>query len=221
MSRPDYIPQTDADFLVWAKAFIDNLGKNLERFGFPAALYARLVQLLDDFVQQYQRATDPVTRTGVAVRMKNEARNTLKKSIRQAVKEHLACNSALTGHDRTGLGLPVYKTTRARAAVADNWPECAIDCGLIRHIIIHFLCPERRSKAKPPGQFGAVICWVISDTPPVSLTDLIHSSFNTRTPITLEFHEQERGKTLYFALCWINTRGEKGPWSGIHSTVIP
>jgi hypothetical protein len=32
---------------------------------------------------------------------------------------------------------------------------------------------------------------------------------------------EDRGKKLYFALRWENTRGEKGPWSEIHSTIIP
>jgi hypothetical protein len=31
----------------------------------------------------------------------------------------------------------------------------------------------------------------------------------------------QRGKTVYFALRWENTRGEKGPWSEIMSAIIP
>jgi hypothetical protein len=40
----------------------------------------------------------------------------------------------------------------------------------------------------------------ISDTPIVDVTELIHSSFDTRTPFTLEFQGHERGKTVYFCL---------------------
>jgi hypothetical protein len=50
---------------------------------------------------------------------------------------------------------------------------------------------------------------------------LIRSAFDTRTPFTLEFEGHERGKTVYFCLCWENTRGEKGHWSEIQSAVIP
>jgi hypothetical protein len=51
--------------------------------------------------------------------------------------------------------------------------------------------------------------------------DLIHSAFDTRSPFTLSFDENQRGKTVYFCLRWENTRGEKGPWSEIVSGIIP
>jgi hypothetical protein len=43
----------------------------------------------------------------------------------------------------------------------------------------------------------------------------------TRTPFTLEFSGHERGKTVYFALRWENTRGEKGHWSPIQNAIVP
>jgi hypothetical protein len=43
----------------------------------------------------------------------------------------------------------------------------------------------------------------------------------TRTPHILEFTEEERGKTVYVAICWQNEKGEKGPWSEIESAIVP
>jgi hypothetical protein len=43
----------------------------------------------------------------------------------------------------------------------------------------------------------------------------------SHTPFTVEFPEEERGKTAYFALAWQNERGILGRWSDIKSTVIP
>jgi hypothetical protein len=43
----------------------------------------------------------------------------------------------------------------------------------------------------------------------------------TRTSLTLEFDEPDRGKTVYFCLRWENTRGQKGPWSPIQKAIIP
>jgi hypothetical protein len=80
---------------------------------------------------------------------------------------------------------------------------------------------HKKSKAKPAGQHGAEIRWAISDTPVVDVAALARSSFDTRTPFTLEFQGHERGQTVYFCLCWENTRGEKGPWSEIQSAIIP
>jgi hypothetical protein len=37
----------------------------------------------------------------------------------------------------------------------------------------------------------------------------------------LEFEGHDRGKTLWYAARWENTRGLKGPWSPIESVIIP
>jgi hypothetical protein len=116
MKRRDYIPRTDADFLTWATILIRTLGTVLERFGFPEELHAQLKQLLDDFATNSELASAPYTRTSLIVKAKNNARDTLKKAIRQAVREYLAHNHRLTGGDRIMLGLPIYKTSRRHKA---------------------------------------------------------------------------------------------------------
>jgi hypothetical protein len=61
---------------------------------------------------------------------------------------------------------------------------------------------------------------VISDEPVESLGKLSHSTFDTKTPLFLEFDREDRGKRVYLAMRWENTRGEKGPFSPIVSAVI-
>ncbi|NOS99123.1 MAG: hypothetical protein HOP29_00670 [Phycisphaerales bacterium] len=41
--------------------------------------------------------------------------------------------------------------------------------------------------------------------PPVTL--------DTRTPCVLDFDGPDGGKNAHYLLRWVNTRGEKGPWS--------
>ncbi|MDR0606761.1 MAG: hypothetical protein LBG80_21020, partial [Bacteroidales bacterium] len=76
-------------------------------------------------------------------------------------------------------------------------------------------------KAKPYGCNGAVIAYAILDNPPRNQEELTHTVLATKTPYTMEFKEQERGKTVYIALRWQNTKGQLGPWSEIISTIIP
>jgi hypothetical protein len=68
---------------------------------------------------------------------------------------------------------------------------------------------------------GVEIRWAILDAPPVVIDDLLHSTFSTRSPHMFEFKGNDRGKTVYFCLCWLNTRGQKGPWGEIVSAIIP
>jgi hypothetical protein len=68
---------------------------------------------------------------------------------------------------------------------------------------------------------GAEIGWGVLDEPPVNWSQLVHSSFDTASPFRLSFEGDQRGRRLYFALRWENTRGAKGPWSEIMDAVIP
>jgi hypothetical protein len=76
-------------------------------------------------------------------------------------------------------------------------------------------------RGKPAGQHGAEIRWDILDAPPARWDELIHSDIDTSSPFTLWFEHDQRGKTVYFAARWENTRGKKGPWSDIFSAIIP
>ena len=222
MSNSDFLPAKDQAFLVWALNFTTALVSMLVRLGFPEAVFQELMTLRNTFSEKLTTAEAPATRTKAAVQAKNNARKAFEKRLRQVIKEYLTYNHALTDEDRDDLGLPVYKTTRTKAPVATTYPDFDIDSGTIRRLIIHFFDQgSMKSKAKPAGQHGSEIRWAILDTPPVDVADLIHSSFDTRTPFTLEFEGHERGKTVYFCLCWENTRGEKGPWSEIQSAIIP
>jgi hypothetical protein len=77
------------------------------------------------------------------------------------------------------------------------------------------------SGAKPPGQHAVEMCWAILDAPPAGPEELFHSCVDTRSPFRLEFSGHERGNTVYFALRWENSRGEKGPWGEVWNAIIP
>jgi hypothetical protein len=222
MSGTRYIPTNDVQFVQWLNILLTFLQANAARLNFPLDVLSKLQLLFSDFVTKLALAEDPATRTSVVVQNKIDARKVLEKETRGAIKEFLTNNHAVTNGDRDAMGLPIPKTTRTPAEVAKTYPDFDIDSSVIRWLTIHFFDQgKQKSKAKPPGQHGAEIGWVISETPIVNTDELAHSAFDTRTPFSLEFRGDERGKTVYFALRWENTRGEKGPWSEIQSAIIP
>ncbi|MDR0693852.1 MAG: hypothetical protein LBF81_00940, partial [Prevotellaceae bacterium] len=107
--------------------------------------------------------------------------------------------------------------------VATTHPAVEIRTLELRRVTIHFFESDgTHRKAKPDGQHGAETAWGLFDHPQeVHISDLTHSSFDTHTPLTLEFADEDRGKTLYFALRWENTTGEKGPFGPIMSAIVP
>jgi hypothetical protein len=224
MRYPDYIPQGDAEFLTWATGLMQTLEQSLEPFGFPPERYAELKRLLDVFSKKLRRAKSPGTRTKTAVMVKNDARDALKKAIRQAVKEYLTNNRALTGEDRVALGLPIYKTSRTRVAIPDEKPDFSIMQATGSRLKVYFHAhDEERTKslAKPHGVHAIEIVWALLDTPPEAYEDLIHSVTDTRSPHVFQFNLPDGGKRFYCCTRWENTRCEKGPWSEIRDAIVP
>jgi hypothetical protein len=56
---------------------------------------------------------------------------------------------------------------------------------------------------------------------PISVAELANSDFDTASPLTLRFDENQRGLWLYFCLRWESITNLKGPFGEIGSAVIP
>jgi hypothetical protein len=202
---------------------------NRERMGFaPITPQGRwfdmkFVPKLQAFDTALNAWKNPATRTPMKTATLNNAEAAFLVVFRKLYRRLLKNNPLVTVDDLKGMGLPErHSGSSTPAPVAADAPDANIDTSVIRRLGIGFF--EKGSShrnAKPAGQHGAEIRWVISDTPIVDVAGLLYSLFNTHTPFSLGFLGSQRGKTVYFALCWENTRGQKGPWSEIQSAIIP
>ncbi|MDR1103255.1 MAG: hypothetical protein LBL42_05810, partial [Tannerella sp.] len=163
---------------------------------------------------------DPALRTPLITFTKIEKRKAYEKLLRILIRM-LESNPLVSDDDRRSMSIAIRDTTRTPVKPPKTYPEFIIDTSIIRCLLILFWDLGSKSKAKPHGVHGAEICWVILDHPPLSVDELIHSGFDTRSPFKLKFDESERGKTVYFCLRGENSRGEKGPWSEIVMAIIP
>jgi hypothetical protein len=220
MYKHDYIPTTDGNFLEWVKNLLTYLQEHAREWELDPSTYAELERLLSIYQAAYEKAKAP-NRGSADVLAKNESRNALKKATRQYVKEYLINNHHITDEDRKLMGLPIHDTKPTPAVVSISPPKAEAKQPSPAVVEIHFHDAESEDRAKPEGQPGAEIAWIVSDEKPADWDDLTHSSYSTRSPLRLAFKAPDRGKTLYFALRWQNTRGIKGPWSEIMSTIIP
>jgi hypothetical protein len=120
------------------------------------------------------------------------------------------------------LGLPPrHKGGNKPAPVARTYPWCRVTAPRLRCLSIEYGNTETGRKGKPAGQHGVECRWGFSDTPVIDVDDLHNSAFDTRTPLELEFQGHDRGRTVYLALRWENTRGDKGPFGPIISEMVP
>jgi hypothetical protein len=202
------------------------LPANRDRMGFASTtpqgqwLNAQLPNRVA-YTAAYNNWFDPSERTPNKTIKLTEAEEAFKPMYRELYTGFLKNNPLVTDEDLNSMGLPQRSTGgRHPAPIATTVPWTKAITALLRHVSFDYGGSET-SKAKPAGQHGMELIWEIAPEKPHSIHGLTHSAFDTHTPITLEFEEEERGKTLWYAVRWENTRGEKGPWSEIMSVVIP
>jgi hypothetical protein len=88
-------------------------------------------------------------------------------------------------------------------------------------ILLEFQDESASGKVWPYGYAGVMVHWAVLNKPPMLPEELVNHELAAYSPYELEFAETDRGKTVYVALCWMNSEGKTGPWSIVQSTVVP
>jgi hypothetical protein len=221
MSREKTIPEKDNPFHEEQKVIIETVSAHLSQWNIPAEWFNdHVLTAQTDWTSAWLDYRNPQTRTRIITFVKQEKRAALEKVLRQLV-QMLRCNPFVSPDDLKSMGIAIRPTHRTPIAVPSTTPECETDTSLLRHLIIHFRDSGSRSAAKPHGVHAVEMAWGLLESSPLSMNDFPRLNQDTHTPIKLAFEEYERGKTVFFALRWVNTKGETGPWSDIHSAVVP
>ena len=176
--------------------------------------------LLTKFATAYKAWADPALRTKVDVANFKQAKaafTVVYRKLYQLIKS----SPLVTNADLVAMGFPPLAAgKRTPVPAPETAPEAEIRFPSPSVIEIHFRNSGSERKGKPYGVHGVETGWAILENPPSKMVDLANSLFCTRSPFCLTFDINQRGKTLYFAVRWENTRGQKGPWSEIHNVII-
>ncbi|MDR3309350.1 MAG: hypothetical protein LBS80_05290 [Tannerella sp.] len=215
------IPRRDADFDLKQRIITETVQANEVAWKMDTEwLNAELYPKKAVWDAKWEAYKDPQTRTPAITFSKQFSRDDYQPAVRKLVRA-LVYNPRVSDFELSTMGISIPSQTRTPALRADSFPVCKIDSSVIRILKLYFMDNESHHRAKPRNMRGAEMRWAIPDSRPATVNDLLHSEFTTRSPFTLEFEEFQRGLTVYFCLRWENTRGVKGPWSGIISAIIP
>jgi hypothetical protein len=166
----------------------------------------------------YSKMSGPYTQ--VDREAKNDAKRASKKAIRAFVNQYLRF-PPVTDEDRTAMGIPNHDTRPTPIPAPGDIPEVEAQTPLPRVLRFRFRRASMKRWGKPGNVHGMELVWVIADTAPTEIEELIHSAFATKSPLELTFKESERGKRLYFAVRWETGTVKKGKFSAIYSAIIP
>ena len=155
------------------------------------------------------------------MRAKNEKKAELVKKEETFVRNHLQNNDKMTNLGREQLRIPIYDKKPTPRPAPDTVPEVEPSTPLPRTVRFRLRAENAKRWGKPAYVHGIELLWVIADTPPAKIEDLLHYAFATKNPLDLVFDEDRRGERVYYAARWESGTVKKGPWSAIFSAVIP
>lgn len=217
----DYMPTSDSDFNVWQDNTMKQIAINLIKWFIAEKSFQNLQVLQAKWTAAYLKASNKQNRTSADVQEKNDARYNYEKGLRSFVSEWLTNNSNVTDADRERMGLTVRSDSRTPVAVPSTRPVGTIDFSIrLQHTVAYVDEANGRSKAKPAGVHGCEIWVKIGGDAPKSVLDLTYKGTCTSSPFTVSFGGEDAGKTAYYWIRWVNTRGENGPWSAPFSAMI-
>ena len=156
-----------------------------------------------------------------AARTKDHARKNAETALRPLIQQ-LQANPKVTDQQRKAMNLPVHATTRTPASIPATAPVATIDCSQrLRHIIRYRDAVASTTRKKPAGVAYCEIWAKVGGPAPTGAADLTYLGNASRSPQMEEFTGAQGGLTVYYWLRWVNTLGQKGPWSEQVSATIP
>ncbi len=217
----DYIPKNDAEFNLWQTSLVEDVNTNIENWAIASDDFNTLSGLQEGWVITFAAASNKQNRTSADVQAKNDAREAFEKYLRSFVAQWLASNSKVSNSDRERMGLTVKSDTRTPAPVPVTYPVGTVDFSVRLQHTIHFSDEATpRNRAKPAGVHGCEIWMKIDGPAPIDASELTYLTTDTNSPYRAAFEGKYAGKTVYYWLRWVNTRGEHGPWGSTVSAMV-
>lgn len=216
----DYVPAADAEFNSWQANFVEYANDNLAALGLDAADMAPIDAAQVEWDSDFPAHVTAVAAAESARAEKDAARAAFVTLVRALVRR-LQASSTITDAQRAALGITVPGSNPTPLGPPETRPLVSIDCSQrLRHLVgfVDETTPTRR--AKPVGVLGAEIWVKVGDAAPTDPSELRFMGLSTRSPFTADYSGSDGGQIAYYWVRWVNSRGEKGPWSETASATI-
>jgi hypothetical protein len=217
---PDYIPTSDADFDNWLDLFAAYVTANAAALGLTPNDIAPLTAAAAGWDAAFPANETAQAAASAAAISKDHSRATAETVARPLVQQ-LQASPLVTDAQRQQMKITVRATTRTRASVPATAPMATVDTSRrLQHIIDFRDSASPKSKAKPAGVAGCEIWGKVGSPAPTDISQMAYVATDSGTPYLAEYTGAQAGQMVYYWLRWVNTRGEKGPWSEPVSATI-
>jgi hypothetical protein len=217
----DYIPQSNSKFNEWQANLVNETENNYVSWGIPKNSFTLLKESQDPWALAFSVASNKHNRTSADIQARNDAGKSYKKEIRIFVAQWLSKNTSVSDSERMILGITIPNVKHVRSAVPATSPMGTVDFSIReQHTIRYTDMSTSHRKAKPKGVYGCEIWLKKGNETTGNIDEFTFLAVCTRSPYKVTFELQDVGKTAWYYLRWINTRGIHGPWSNLISGII-
>ena len=221
MKSTDFIPRSDAEFNLWQQFLIVQVQTNATAWGILASDVTLLIAAQAIWNAVFAKAGNKQNRTPADVKAKADGRDAFEKVLRKFIAQWLANNAKVSDSDRQRMGLNVKSTSRTASAVPTTCPVGSIDFSTrMQHSIRYADEKTPHLRAKPEGVHGCEVWVKIGGEAPKTPDEFSFLATQTATPHVAVFDGEHIGKMAHYMLRWVNTRGERGPWSNVISAMV-
>lgn len=216
----DYVPSSDGEFAAWLR----NLAAYVTAHFAELGLGADDMDALTYWSEEFPISLDALVAAQAEAAAKRQAKDEMRSGAEEAVRgivRRIQAAPGVTDAQRQALGIMVRDSTPTAAGAPTTRPVVSVEAGQRLRHMIHFA--ETGKKGKPAGVMGCEVWMKITAAgaaAPVDPSELSFLALDTRTPYIAEYDGADAGKTAHYMLRWVNTRGDKGPWSETISATI-
>lgn len=212
MSSVDYIPASDADFLLWVQAFSGGISADPAAFMMTPAQAADIAAKVALFTAALATATFEGTRTKGTIASKDDARSICESLCRQYAVD-IKNNVGISDEDKIDIGVRPINPDRERIDPPTTQPLLNIVGGLPGTQTVRYADSATPDSGRRP--YGVVSMQLFrgigDDELPVQQCQFFGNI--SRNPVDVEFSADDDKKTATYYGRWVTARGEVGPMS--------
>ena len=215
-----YIPTQDAPFDFWADNFCGLIQTDPDRYGLMLYDAGVLTNQFTIWHNAFVLASNPMTRTAVAIADKDGEKVTLLQLVRQYAAQ-IRANLGVSDDDKAALGLTIPDPTPTPIPAPVTYPVIGVllaGTGEHNLVIADQLTPWK--KTKPYGVVGCLLFAKNGVTPPDNMTGAPLFSVPTKADIVLDVTSYTPGTWLAYAAQWFNAKGQLGPMGPMRLFVV-
>lgn len=223
------IPGSDSKFDDFQSNFISTVSTNQVAWGLTPIEIAELTGLQAPWTAIWLITKNPDNRTRAQVNAKVLARKNLTVALRSFIRYRIYGNPLMTDADRLLCGVKPYDSVRTPVPVPNSVPVLSMVNKGTNEMALYFNQPKGEDgssrRGKPKGAIACIIAVLRGSypgpTPPPPTPDNFpERHILTRSPKKFINDPGSAGQTMYIFACWVNGKGEQGPWTDLNTFII-